>query len=343
MALSFLKSKKESSLGIDIGTSSVKIVELQSESGGKIELTNYGEGIIGTDTILQSSSSKLSVSQATEIIKKVIKEAKIIETRAIMSLPVFSGFSTVISLPEMPDSELDQAVLYEAKKYIPLPLSEVQFEWVKIKSVKKDTINVLIVAVTNELISKYQEIAKLSGLTLSYLELDTFSMARSLISEMNKSVLIINIGSRNTTLSLVENEWPIVTRSLDMSGFEFSKLIASTGRIDFVHAEELKKQKGTSADSGALLPLLDTLFLEGRLMIEENSLANRIPISDVIISGGSARMPGLLEYASKILGRKVVIGYPFNGIVYPRVLEATLHELAPSLDVAIGLALREFR
>jgi len=342
MALPFLKSKKISSLGVDIGTSAVKIVELREGSGGKIELINYGTGTVKSDVVLQSSSSKLSVSQAAEIIKQVVEAANIKETKAVMALPVFSGFSTVISLPEMPEAEIDQAVLYEAKKYIPLPLSEVQFEWVKINSAKKNT-NILIVAVTNELISKYHEIAKLSGLTLGYLELDTFSLARSLLGGNEGPTLIINIGSKNTTLSVVENEWPIFTRSLEVSGFEFSKLIASSAGVDFGRAEAIKIEKGVNAIDGALLPLLDSVFLEGRRMISDSFLQNNIKVSKVIISGGSSRMPGLSEYAAKAIGQKVFIGYPFNGIIYPEVLKPALQDLAPSLDVAVGLALRELR
>lgn len=341
MAFSFFKSKKISSLGIDIGTSAVKIVELQQGSGGKIELINYGEGIVRPDVVLQSSSSKLSVSQAASITKEVIRSANIKETKAIMSLPVFSGFSTVISLPQMPEAEIDQAVLYEAKKYIPLPLSEVQFEWVKIPGDK--SINILIVAVTNELITKYHEIAKLSGLTLGYLELDTFSLARSLLGGYEGSTLIINIGSKNTTLSIVENEWPIFTRSLEISGFEFSKLIASSAGVDFARAEKIKKEKGVNAGEGALFPLLDSIFMEGRRIIGDNSSRSNSKVSKVIISGGSSRMLGLSEYAAKAIGQKVFIGSPFNGIIYPEVLKQTLQELSPSLDVAVGLALREFK
>ena len=341
MALPFFKSKKESSLGVDIGTSSIKIVELKSGAKDKIELTNYGEGVVRADVVLQSSSSKLSVAQASDIIREIIRVANIKETKAIMSLPVFSGFSTVISLPQMPEAELNQAILYEAKKYIPLPLSEVQFEWVKINSTKNT--NILIVAVTNELINKYNEIAKLSGLTLSYLELDTFSLARSLIGKSDGSSLIINIGSRNTTLSVVEGEWPIFTRNLDVSGFEFSKLIASSQGVDFARAEGLKKEKGINAGEGVLLPLLDSIFLEGRRMIVENSSPERMPVNKIIISGGSSKMPGLLEYASKSIGQKVVMGFPFNGIIYPEALKPILQELAPSFDVAVGLALREFK
>jgi len=178
MALPFLKKKQETSLGVDIGTSSIKIVELTKRGSGKMELTNYGEFFSDDESIIHSSSVRLSAKKSAGIIKRIMSEAHMEAKGMTMSIPVFSGFSTVITLPKMSDAELERAVVYEAKKYVPLPLSEVQFEWVKLN--ETDKIDILIVAVTSELIDRYHEIAKLTGLNLLYLELDTFSLARSL-------------------------------------------------------------------------------------------------------------------------------------------------------------------
>ncbi len=336
--------KKERSLGVDIGTSSVKVVELMQD-GEKIELTNYGEFSRDSESAVQSSSLRLSSAKAADIIKKIIREARIEGTSAAMSVPVFSGFSTVISLPKMSDTEFAQAVTYEAKKYIPLPLSEVKFEWTRV-----DDTRVLIVAVTNELVNKYSEIAKLSGLTLMHLELDTFSLARSLApsalisqNQHESGSLIIDIGSRNTILAVVERGWPVFARTSEVSGYELSKLLASSLGTDFLRAEDLKKKRGVDAGADVILPLLDSIFIEGRRIIEENLRTRNIDIKKVVLSGGSARMSGILEYAAKSIGREVVIGFPFNDIIYPDVLDSTMHEMGPSFSVAAGLALREFR
>lgn len=328
--------KKERSLGVDIGTASVKIVEL-AKDGDKVELVNYGEFSQDSESAFQSSSARLSSAKAVDIIKKIINEARIEGTRAAMSIPAFSGFSTVISLPKMSDAELAQAVTYEAKKYIPLPLSEVKFEWVRI-----DDTRVLIVAVTNELINKYSEIAKLSGFNLAHLELDTFSMARSLGGPVEPA-LVIDIGSRHTILTIVERGWPVFARTAEVSGYELSKLLASSLGTDFSRAEDLKKKRGVDAGADVILPLLDSIFMEGRRIIEENLRTRNVDIKKVVLSGGSARMSGILEYAAKSIGREVIIGFPFNGIIYPDILDSTIHEIGPSFSVAVGLALREFR
>jgi len=340
--------KKKTSLGIDIGTSSIKIVELASRDGSKIELTNYGEYDASAGSALHSSSVKLSSAEAANIIKQIMLEAKIAGVEAAMSVPIFSGFSTTISMPNIPDAELEQAITYEAKKYIPLPLSEVQFEWVRISnngSLKEENAEVLIVAVTNELINKYNSIAKLSNLALKYLELDVFSLARSLLVNGGEPVLIIDIGAQTTILSIVSGRWPVFTRSIDVSGAEFSKVLSSSLGIDLLRAEEMKKKIGVNSGDGLLFPLLDSIFMEGKRMIGEYAGRNNSKgaTGKVIISGGSARMPGLLEYAKKTFGENVSIGFPFHDIMYPKVLEPVLKEIAPKFDVAVGLALRDFR
>lgn len=339
--------KKKSSVGIDIGTASIKVLEL-SQKEDKVELTNYGKYEAAVGSTIQSSSVRLSANEVSETIQQIMNEARIKAVEVAMAIPVFAGFSILISLPNMSDEELEQAVVYEAKKYIPLPLSEVQFEWVRVGNGEEglevaSSINILIVAVTNELINKYNNIAKLCGFGLKYLELDTFSLARSILSHEDNLALIINIGAQNTILSIVDNGWPVLTRAIEFSGYEFSRVLASSLGIDLGRAEQMKRREGVKAGEGILLPLIDSVFMEGERMINDYSSKKKVVVKKIVVSGGSARMPGLLEYITKTTDKKIVIGQPFHDIMYPSILEGTLKELAPSLDVAVGLALREFK
>lgn len=349
MAFPFLKKKKERSLGVDIGTSSIKIVELSLE-GDKVELTNYGSLSGGSGEIFQSSAVKISPKQTTDAVRLVLAEARVAPARTTMAIPIFSGFSTVISLPPMPEAELAQAVLFEAKKYIPLPLSEVQFEWTKLdteigekqaRGASSQT-QVLVVAVTSDLINRYKEITRNTGLTLASLELDTFSLARSLKREEEENALIIDIGAQSTILTIVEKEWPVMTRTLDVAGREFSNILASSLGIDFARAEDLKRKEGVEAGRGVLHPLIDTVVAEGKRMIQEYTRRGRGAVQMVIVSGGGAQMPGVLDYMVKKMGRESVMAFPFHDIVYPEELEKTLREIGPSFSVATGAALREF-
>lgn len=343
MAFSIFEGKKNKILGVDIGTSSVKIVEL-AKTGDTIELTNYGE-YTETDGLLQSTSLRLLSTQVAGIIKQIIKEAHIKERKVAMAVPMFSGFSTVISMPNMAEEELSQAVIYEAKKYVPLPLNEVKFEYSKIgeNKMQKGTIDLIIVAVTNELINRYQDIARLSGLDLRYIELDAFSLARSLVLRDYGPTLIIDIGSRSTTLVVVENEWPMHTRMIEVAGLEFTKLLSRTLGTNLKRADALKYKVGVNSAGGAILPLVDSILQEARRIMDDYAKSRKMAIQKVVLSGGSVLMPGFMDYVVKSLGRETIISNPFRGIIYPDVLESTMKKISPTFSVAVGLALREFK
>lgn len=338
------EAKKEFGLGVDIGTSSIKVVELARIAAGKTRLTNYAELYAREGDVFQSSSVKLSVNRVAQALRQILRAGRIEAKGAAMSIPAFSGFITVISLPPMPEEELEQAVTYEAKKYIPLPLANVQFEWVKIAEKERGS-SVLVVAVPNDLINKHYEIANASGLELRYLELDIFSLIRAFIPQRKEktSFLIIDFGARSTTLSIVEEGWPLLTRTMDVCGNEFSRVLARALGMDISKAEQAKRTLGVDAGGGVLRPLLDSFLSEARGMIDEHQRQSSIPLTKVIYSGGSARMPGLLQYTAKVLQKEVVIGFTFDNVLYPNALKPVLqNELSPSLNVAVGLALREF-
>ncbi|OGH69831.1 MAG: hypothetical protein A2754_02200 [Candidatus Magasanikbacteria bacterium RIFCSPHIGHO2_01_FULL_47_8] len=337
-------SKKNKILGIDIGTSSVKIVEL-TKSGDKIELTNYGQ-FVDFRGQLQSTTLQVLSSQVGDVIKGIVQEAGMKERSAAIAVPMFSGFTTVITMPSIPDEELSQAVTYEAKKYIPLPLGEVKFEWSKLDNnpaAEKGTMDLLIVAVTNELINRYQEAAKLSNIDLRYIELDAFSLARALVGPSDGPTLIIDIGALSTALIIVDKEWPMYTRTSEVAGREFTKLLARSLGTDFKRAESLKYKIGVHSAGGIILPLVDSLLAEAKRIIDDYAKARKMAIQRVILSGGSSNTPGLLEYAVKALGKETVIANPFRDIIYPRELEPVIQKMAPAYCIAVGLALREFK
>jgi type IV pilus assembly protein PilM len=346
--MSLFKGKKRVSVGIDVGTASVKIVELSQKDGRGIELTNYGEYNSSVGSVIKSNAAIISIGEISDITKQVLEEAKIKEINVSMAIPIMAGFTTLISLPSMSNEELEQAVIYEAKKYVPLPLSEVQFEWVKIGEgeKRKDSASksdVLIVAVTNELVNKYHNIASISGLELKFLELDVFSLARSLIAPDDESTLIINMGAQTTALAIIERGWPVFTRTIEFSGLEFSKVLASSLGIDLARAEQMKIKEGINAGEGILHPLIDSILTEGDRMISDYFSKRKVSTKRVKLCGGSARMTGLIDYTKKHTDKEISIGNPFHDIIYPKVLSKTLEELAPGFDIAVGLALREFK
>jgi len=363
---SLFGSSSKNCLGVDIGTSSIKIVEL-SKRGESIKLEKYGE--IFSEAIFErpfrtfdKDTLFLSGRDVSKAISAVLKEAQISEKKAVFSIPDFSSFFTTFDLPSMTDEEVPQAVRFEARHHIPLPLSEVTIDWSIIKremvDKKRVRLKILLVAVPNEVINQYQQMALLSNLRLAALEAEVFGLIRALVRDEEKTVLILDIGAQSSNLSVVDQGILKSSFSFDVSANEMIQILAKTFNIDFQTAEDLLKLYGITTidkiDSDfnvslsaspqkikeILTPFADLMAIEINRLAQSFSQAEQKEVSKVILSGGMALLPGLKEYLANSLQKEVEIANPFSDIVFPPILEQTLKNLGPSYAVAVGMALR---
>jgi len=357
MNISFLKKRKATSLGIDIGTSSIKMVEL-TKGEDVLKLTNYAEIISPklerkSFTPLEMSSTQVLGEGIAELIKKTLKEAQVRTRLASISIPVFSSFITTMTLPSMTKEEVAQAVTFQARQYIPVPISEVVLDWTLLKEIPEggppQKIPILLVAVPEEIIRKYTDIAALSGLQVKALEVETFSLARSLIQDDKSSICLVDFGARGTNITIVDGGMVKVCRSIETSGSEMTKVLAGSLNIDFKRAEDIKKERGIRRGGGEeeisqiISPLVDIIFFEIEKITAIYFQKNGTRVVKFILTGGTAKLPGLVEYFVEKFGREVRIGDPFRGIECPPVLTPILKEIGPSFAVAVGLAMRELR
>lgn len=346
-------------LGIDIGTSSVKIVEL-SRWGERRKLENYGE--IGASALykkpfrtFEKSTLLLSNQNISRAIKATLEEAKIKTRQVIFSIPDFSSFFTNFDLPPMTKEELSQAVVYEARRHVPLPLGEVILDWQviggRISNREKTEVKILLVAVPNEVINQYQKISEISGLELFALEAEVFGLLRSLVREEEKKpIALIDIGAQTTTCSVIDNKILKTSHSFDLSGNELTEVVSKSLGIDYKRAENLKKKYGILTGQRPdiekegvreiLLPLIDIILREIEKVSKNFYLTERREIQKVILAGSTALIPGLKEYFQTSLKKEVEVANPFSNIFYPPILEKTLKEMGPSFAIATGMALR---
>jgi type IV pilus assembly protein PilM len=342
-------------LGIDIGTTSIKIVELQKQGNG-IKLKNYGE--------YQTSSSKEGLipvgtnflafpeEKIASIIKEIIKEAKIETKEANLSLPVFSGFFTVVELPLMGPEEIPEAVKFQAHQYIPVPVEEVVLDWSIIEeeeSLFENKIKVLLVAVPKDLIEKYVKIGKILGFSVKALEVESFAQARALVDEDKNPILLVDIGGKHTSITIIDKGFIRLCYSLDFSSFTLTRALSQRLNISFERAEVFQKEKGIKREVGgmiapALMPVIDKMiFGTERAMNTYLSHNPKREIQKIILSGGGATMPGLTTYIGSKLKKETVLGAPFSNIEFPLVLKNVLEEMGSRFSTAVGLALREFK
>lgn len=367
-------SKKQSFIGVDLGAGGIKFCELQNQKG-RARLVTYSF----TERLPDAEPASLvdAPKDTVDLLKKMVQKAKTTTTRAVAGLPIASVFSAVITVPKAAnDKDFKEAVQWQAKKLIPVPLEDMVLDFKKIedpskgkksdekkknkeekgKGKEKDeakTQPVLITGASKAMVQKYITVFKQAGLELVSLETEAFALIRSLIGKDKSTTMIVDIGSLRTNIVIVENGIPYVTRSLDMGGATFTKAISATLSMDMKAAEQMKCDiKSVSSiypgegipkvfDS-AIQPMLTELKYSMGLHTgaQEDTVQGK-QVEKIILTGGSALLPSLGEHVAKQLGLRTYVGDPWARVVSPDGLRSVLDEIGPRFAVPIGLAMRD--
>ena len=334
----------KSILGVDLGTSGIKIAELSTRSGGRFELKNYGI----LDFIPKDKSSpKLDDQLLISGLKDLLNKGKFSTKDTIASISSFLTFTTIIELPYLSEKDLGKAIPFEARKYIPIPLQEVVLDWsiINVKQVGDHTnVEVFLAAVPKDQAERYKNIFISAGLNLKALELENIALSRALAQDGLSPLVIVNLGGRSTSITVFDNNFEKISRNYEVGGFELSKALSETLGISFEEAEKIKKTDGLKVGSSSfaiVAPLVDLIVLEAKKVVSNYEESGKIKINKIILTGGQANMPGLRDYFTEKLGKEALIGNPFKNVSYSKDLEPALRSLSPSLSVAVGLAMRK--
>ncbi|MDA3840740.1 MAG: type IV pilus assembly protein PilM [Patescibacteria group bacterium] len=340
-----LFSSVDSYLGVDIGSSGIKVVELKKEGRGA-KLVSYGF----------SENSKIKpglmddVSYAAQLLNKVCNDAGIHNKAAVAALPTYAVFSSILSLSNVANKDMASAVHWEAKKVIPLPLEEMILDWKVIEEPeKKDNknIKVLLTGAPKTLVKKYVEIFKVAQMNLLSLETETFSLIRSLMGHDKSTVMIVEIGDSTSDITIADNGIPSFSRSVEVGGLTITQEISEKGSMELEMAEQFKYDLGISSikNEDATIPkviedVISPVVNEIKYAINLYQNKDNKKVEKIILSGGGALLVNLSNYLSKVLDIKVIIGDPWDRISYQEELKPLLGEVGPKLAVAAGLALR---
>ncbi|QQS60885.1 MAG: type IV pilus assembly protein PilM [Candidatus Moraniibacteriota bacterium] len=352
--------RKNVFLGIDVGTSSIKAVEVLFE-GQKVQLLNYGSILIRDPSLDTGDSPTVDVA-----IRALLREMKIKANRLYISLPGSNGLVALLEFPEMSEKDLEKAVQFEASKYVPTDMEDVALSWEvvrksesqkeriipesslekekKEKSSKKDTQEVLLVAALKNDVAMMSSYFKRAQYQIHAIELESFSLVRSLAGGMEGDVLVIDIGYNSCNLVLARDGVVRISRTIDAGGKGITETIAdgmniSKSRADGIKKEneDLFKKKGMPMTFSSLEIILN----EAQRIITsyEKKHAHR-KINKIILSGGTSLMRGIEDFFKEKTGRQVFVGNPWKNIEYNPQLEPYMEEMGGSFSVAVGLALR---
>lgn len=351
LSLDFFQKKPNRVIGLDIGMHSSKVVELEYR-GEKAVLKTYGE-LLSSAYLKEAEGAgggflRFVDQDVTGLVKDLLKESGVTTKHAIVSLPASASFITNIHFPRVAPSEIEQAIPFEARKYIPIPISEVVLDWDIIENAEdRQNVEVVIIAVPYEVIEKFKRIAEASGIVPIAMEVETFSLVRSLVGHDPMPLAIINIGFQESTLAIVDRSRLRVSHHFTRGSEEVTQALERGLTISRERAEAIKQEVGLSERieerdiTSIETPLLETLFSEiERFFSLYNRKAER-KVQKILLTGGGSNLKGIIEFVASRFGIEVTRGNPFSKVVTPAVMQPVLREIGPSFSVAVGLALRE--
>ena len=338
-------------VGIDFGSSSVKVVELQLHDD-VITLSTYGELQLGpyAETSM-GAVAKLTLQKRVEALVDVFRESSISAKDAVFALPLSDSFVTIISLPAQAEEDIAPRVNVEARKYIPVPIADVTLEWSEIpqNAIQAElTREVLLAAIQNQSLADVKELLEAISLNSKPAEIELFSTLRASTKESDTtSVAIIDLGASVSKLYIAEGGFLRRLHRVQFGGAFATNTIAAQLKISFEEAENLKRNYTPNNPHAAVIKkgvenAFERSFLEFKRVITQYEVRTCTSIGRIALTGGSAAFIGAQQYATYALDRQVEMVNPFTKIAFPAFLEDTLTSIAPSFSVALGAALRTF-
>jgi type IV pilus assembly protein PilM len=337
--------------GIDIGSGSIKVVQAKQEKG-TIVLETYGAlslAPFANDPI--GKPAKLSETDTVKAITQVLQEARITAKKFVVSLQSNAVLVFVVTLPRASSADLGTIIPNEARKYIPVPITEVSLDWFIIPdketyeqeaAAPSPTIDILVVAVRNETLQNYQTILQQAALPSPTFEIESFATMRSVLRREIAPVLIVDVGTAFTSMMIVEygviRIFHIANRG---SAFTTESLMRSLS-IPFEKAEEIKFTIDKHPEA---LPVINEshqyLVSEiKRVLLEYEHTQGRV-VSKIILSGGGSLVSGFSPLVAKETTIETVFADPFAKMDAPEFMRPLLQKTGPEFAVAAGLALKD--
>jgi len=360
---SFQSKKVETAVGIDIGTSSIKVVQLKKE-GGKAVLETYGALSLGPYADKSTGEvTNLETEKIVDALKTLLEEAGVSTKNAVTSIPATASLIFLLELPSLiKKSELPTIIPTEARKYIPVPISEVSLDWFIVPkredlfegeeneeepdAKKGSKTEVLVVAIPKDTINKFNDIATQSGVGTSSFEHEVFSSIRSTFGHELSSVALLDFGASKTKLSIVERGIVKSFHLINKGSQDITNSLSKSLQISFDKAEEMKRTMGLSGgdeDNSKIREIIelstDYIFSEANNVVLNYEKKYNKTISKVILTGGGSLLKGFFELATSNFRSKVELADPFEKAEAPSFLEPTLKSTGPEFSVSLGLAL----
>jgi len=346
-----LFSRKKAPFGLDIGSSAVKLVQLDQGAQG-YALSRFAIVELPPDAIGEGMIKDPPV--VVEAIKEVVGKAGVASKEAVISVSGRELIMKKIQLPKVTPKELEDAILLEAEHHINLPIEEVYLDHQVVgqSAGQSGTMDVMLVAVKKTKINEYVAVVEEAGLTPVVVDADAFAIQNQY--EINnpeagaEAVALIDIGASIMKTNVIRGGFSIFARDITFGGNNYTRAIAQRLNVPFEKAESAKRGESVpGVNWDELVPSLEAVSRELSLEIQRTfdyfaSTTESERISRIVLSGGCARLPGIDEFLSSSWGIPVEVAKPFQNIQFDpnRFTADDLYAAGPVLTVAVGLGIR---
>lgn len=331
-----------SNFGLDIGSHSIKVMEL-AKNGKSISLV--ASGIAATPAGGLSTDSEKSLQEVSTAIKKLVSDTKITTKNVVFALPEQHVYTRVISFPPLADEEINSAIEWQAEGYIPIPKKDSVLDW-EVVSKSDRGVEVLLIAAPRALVDKYMKVVQMAGLNTVAVETELVALARS-VAPVEGVALIADFGATSTDLAITVNRQLMFVRSIPTAGAALTRAVATGIGVQSQQAEEYKKTYGLStalegkvkqALSSVVSPLVDEVKKAIGFWQQEHQDK---PVQIGILTGGTAGLPELVPSIASSLGIEITIGNPFGFVTLDPRTSKALSSYSPLYAIAVGLAMRD--
>lgn len=340
----------KSVFGLDIGATTMKLVWLSGTPSGFILNSSI---IVPTPPGGLTSNSPLDEEEIARSIKKATQDANITTKYVNLALAENLVYTKVVDMPPLSDKELSSAIYWEAEQQIPVPLATVNLVWKVLRRPAEgspEKMQVLIVGAPTTLVDRYQRIIQKAGLFINAIETEILSAIRALIlNEDFPPTLIVNIGAFTTAIAIVRKGIMVFNYSIPTGGTAINRAISIDYGLTQEQAEEYKRVYGVSGKAlggkvgQATQPILTAILTEVKksLAFYSDKYKNEGKVEQIILSGGTAKLPGIDVFFASNSGIETAIANPWK-ILASQEIPKEILDNAADYTVAVGLAMREY-
>lgn len=345
------KRGKTSMVGVDIGSSSVKAVELQGK-GADLQLLSLGFETLQPDSVVDGQI--MEINAVSNAIASIFNEQKIKTTRVAAGVNGHSVIVKNIVLPQMSEGELQESFAWHAEEHIPFDISDVNLDY-HVMNRSSDAIHVLMAACKRDKVANLKQAIQLAGKQPSVIDVDAFALQNCY--ELNydpkpgQVVALLNIGASTTNINILNGVRSVFTRDATFGGNQYTSLLQKELGLTFDQAESVKRGKPMPEGSEPrdVAAILDTVSDILALEIQKTMDFYRATVEDsqsavgrILVSGGGSKLKGLVAFLAKRFEVPVEMFDPFRKIrVDSRGFDPEyMREIVPEMAIAVGLALR---